>query len=82
MNIVNEYPTDHYENLFEHISSEGFSYDSRTYLQQEIDILQPRLEALGYTSITWLPGESDSWGPLTRVCMATKDHELVWFVYG
>ena len=72
-----------YEDLITLISFEGFEWDSKTFYQQERDLLQPRMEALGYTEIIWLQGETDSFGPLTRVCRAfDKDGELHWFVYG
>lgn len=64
------------------ISFDGFDYDSRTYYQQEKDILQPRLEALGYKKVTWSHGERDDFGPLIRKCDAYKDGKLVHFFYG
>jgi hypothetical protein len=57
-----------YPDLTKVISFEGFSFANQTYAEQELKILQPRLEALGYTKIIWMMGESDSFGPLTRLC--------------
>ena len=58
--VLYSYPTDEYEDLMELISFEGFECTSATYANQEKTLLQPQLEALGYTEIIWLPGESDS----------------------
>ena len=64
------------------ISLEGLTY-GKGYRQQELDLLQPRLEALGYTEIEWGEGESDSFGPLTRVCQATNTSGVrEYFFYG
>jgi len=83
MNTLYNYPTDGYEDLEHVISFKNFDYCGATYYNQEVEILQPQLEKLGYTEIKWLPGESDSFGPLSRVCRAfDKDGELHWFVYG
>ena len=85
-NVFEEYytaPSDEYQNLTDVIDFEGFDFDSRTYLDQEIDILEPRLKVLGYTEIRWLPGETDSFGPLTRVCKAVSPSgKEVTFFYG
>ncbi len=78
----NEDPPKEYIDLYEVISLEGVKYDSY-YRMQELEILQPRLEAIGYTDIKWFPGETDSFGPLTRTCRAKNPGgETVWFVYG
>lgn len=51
--------------------------------EQERDILEPQLRALGYSSFCWLPGETDEFGPLTRrVRMLNKYNEEVDFFYG
>jgi hypothetical protein len=72
-----------YEYLPDIISFNKFDYSGATYVNQEETILQPQLEKLGYTEIKWLPGESDSFGPLSRVCRAfDKEGELHWFYYG
>lgn len=76
-------PASAYEDLTDVISFSGFGFSSETYRQQEVELLQPQLEALGYTEIIWLPGEADSFSPLSRVCRAfDKDGELHWFFYG
>jgi hypothetical protein len=86
MNEVNEYPTDRYEDLMDFVSFDGFDFSTSKYRRDELELLQPQLEALGYYDIEWLPGETDSWGPLTRVCKAKilKNGviEIVWFMYG
>lgn len=74
------YPTDHYEALQDYISFEGFSYAIYYYGEQHL--LQPQLEAIGYINVTWLPGEQDDFGPLSRVCRAEKDGKTFWFSYG
>jgi len=61
----------YYVELYELISFEGFSYALDQYLIDEREILQPQLEALGYTRIIWVKGESDDFGPLTRVVVMT-----------
>jgi hypothetical protein len=64
------------------ISLEGLTY-GENYVQEEINIINPQLEALGYTDIKWLPGETDSFGPLTRLARAyNAEGDLVWFTYG
>lgn len=77
----NVYPTNEYIELHRVISFDGFEYYH--HLEHEVKLLQPRLEAQGYHHIQWLPGETDSFGPLTRVCRAAdSNNEVVWFVYG
>ena len=51
-------------------------------IQQEIDILQPQIEAQGYTKCQWGPGESANFGPFTRVCKAENEAgTIIHFVY-
>jgi hypothetical protein len=77
------YSTDSYEYLPDIISFREFDYSVAVYVNQELTILQPQLEKLGYTEIIWLPGEEDSFGPLSRVCRAfDEDGNLHWFYYG
>lgn len=72
-----------YEDLEDFISFEGFSYAHGEWHRGEAEILQPQLQALGYTEIEWSMGEYDTFGPLTRVCKARgPSGELHWFVYG
>jgi hypothetical protein len=72
-----------YPDLANVISFEGFDYDAGTYQEQERELLQPQLEALGYTEIVWFPGEVDSFGPLTRLVMCINpDGNVVTFIYG
>lgn len=83
MSKIYNYEAEEYQDLAEVISLDGIDYSATSYWVQETKILQPRLEALGYTEIRWLPGETDSFGPLSRVCRCfDKDGELHWFVYG
>jgi|SRR4051794_1475609 len=59
----------------------GFSF--KDYVNGERTILQPQLEARGYTDIKWYMGEYDSFGPLTRVCEAKSSNgERIYFIYG
>lgn len=67
--------------LDELLSFKDFSY--RNYTQGERDILNPQLQEMGYTDIQWYMGDSDSFGPLTRVCyMKNPDGEIVRGIYG
>ncbi|MET0785772.1 MAG: hypothetical protein ABWY25_03625 [Paenisporosarcina sp.] len=76
------YSADAYEyiDLYTVIDMVGFDYDD--YHDGELNILEPRLKEIGYTDIQWGPGETDSFGPLTRTCQAMKDGKLYFFVYG
>ncbi len=77
------YPKREYEYLPDIISFKNFDYSGASYINQEETILKPQLQRLGYSEIIWLKGESDSFGPLTRVCRAfDNDGELHWFYYG
>jgi hypothetical protein len=81
-NVPNEGVATEYIALESVIDFADFKYD-HTYREQEGVLLVPQLEALGYTHITWQPGEYDSFGPLTRVCRArNRFNEVVWFIYG
>ena len=72
-----------YPDLAAVISFAGFGYDTATYRRQEVEVLQPQLEVLGYTNIEWLDGERDSFGPLSRLCRTTSpDGIWVTFIYG
>ncbi len=72
-----------YEELSNVISIEGLSWEPNRYLDDELNILQPRLVAVGYTEIEWGPGEHDSFGPLTRTCTARDAAgEVRAFIYG
>jgi hypothetical protein len=71
-----------YRQLDEVIVLTGFAYDKK-FREQEVELLEPRLRAVGYVNIHWSDGERDSFGPLTRVCSATNQYgERVYFVYG
>lgn len=80
-NLNEENPAIEYKNLMDLIEFRDFEFGQ--YRTHEEIILQPQLKNLGYTDILWLPGETDSFGPLTRVCKAKNPGgEVVWFVYG
>jgi len=73
----------YYQPLDQIISIDGLTYARETFAREEIDILTPRLEAAGYSDVRWFAGETDSFGPLTRIGRAyNKDGDLVWFTYG
>lgn len=69
------------EDLFEVISFNGFDFNQwRTH---EDTLLRPRLEALGYYAIQFQAGETDSFGPLSRVVTALDPKGIKhYFVYG
>lgn len=72
-----------YTDLAAVIDFAGFSFDKNNYREEELKILQPRLKARGYTRIKWMPGESDSFGPLSRLCECmSPDGNMVTFIYG
>jgi hypothetical protein len=75
-------PDDHYPiSLEDIISFDGFRWNE--WPTDEKEVLQPQLAYLGYTNIRWEMGEADSFGPLTRICIATdQDGEKVRFIYG
>lgn len=74
---------DGYPDLAGIIDFANFDFDKNTYRTQERTILEPQLRALGYSSITWSDGETDSFGPLSRLCRA-KSRDKIWvtFIYG
>jgi hypothetical protein len=76
-----EEPPAKYENLDRIISFQNFDHDQYRYGEEHI--LKPQLEELGYTDIQFKMGESDSWGPLTRLCSARDSSGTKrWFFYG
>lgn len=52
------------------------------YWDWEKEVAQPALEKLGYKVILCTDGERDSFGPLSRVFLATKDGVRVKIMYG
>ncbi len=75
-------PVKEYYSLMDIIDFKEFRFD-HTYREQEKELLQPQLEALGYNVIKWVPGEQDCFGPLTRLCQTSRGSgEHIWFVYG
>lgn len=72
-----------YEELSNVISLDDITFGPHTYGDEELDILQPRLVAVGYTEIVWSMGERDAFGPLSRVCTCRDAAgEVRKFVYG
>lgn len=70
-----------YEDLYEIISFEDFEFE-KWYLHEDM-ILRPRLEDLGFWAIVFKPGETDSFGPLTRVVTAIDSNgSRRQFIYG
>jgi hypothetical protein len=57
-----------------------FRYDN--YRHGETTVLQPQLEALGFTVHGWYSAEADSFGVLVRAANATYHDIRVKFVYG
>lgn len=69
------------QDLYDIISFQGFDWSR--YWEGEENILTPQLEALGYTDIRFVTGECDSFGPLSRKCIAyDKDGVFQTFFYG
>lgn len=59
------------------------NFDWHLWLRDEREVLQPQLEAMGYTNVFWSMGDHDFFGPLTRVCRAIDTNgEMRWFIYG
>lgn len=70
-----------YDSMIEGLSFEGF--DWKNYWESEKEILQPQLEALGLTVEKWFNGETDSWGPLSRVALIVDAYgQRAYFIYG
>jgi hypothetical protein len=56
-------------------------FDFNNYYTCEKRMIAPLMERDGYTSIRFIMGERDSFGPLSRVVEAYKDGKLVRFFY-
>ena len=82
-NEPHEEPPHHpYIELESIISFDGFDRDN--YPEDEVKVLQPRIEVLGYHKITWMDYDKNylAWSE-ARVCKAVgQDGAIVWFVYG
>ena len=52
------------------------------YWDWEMKAAEPRLKALGYERITFRIGDSDSFGPLTRIVRCYKGGQCHEFMYG
>ena len=57
-------------------------YCGPRYTEWEDFIVKPALEALGYERVTFHTGESDDFGPLSRVVRCYKGGVCHEFVYG
>ncbi len=63
------------------VSFDGFDWDQ--YGTSEWEVLTPQLHDWGFREIKWGPGETDSFGPLSRVAtMRDQDGSIVRFCYG
>lgn len=73
-----------YEELSNVISLDGITFDPNTYLDEELEILQPRLKAKGFTVLAWKMGDRDAFGPLTRICEVwdPETKKARYFIYG
>lgn len=74
-----------YEELSNIIDLEdtSLSFMCSSYADHELDVLQLRLMALGYTEIVWSTGDVDAFGPLTRICTCRDAAgEIRTFIYG
>lgn len=70
-----------YEDLEDYISFDNFDFN--VYQKHEEELLRPQLEAKGCSQIFFESGESDSFGPLTRICRCLdSDGERQYFIYG
>lgn len=58
-------------------------FDFSEYHRDELNLIKPLMETEGYTNIRFVMGERDSFGPLSRVVLATTPQgNHVKFVYG
>ena len=81
--MTEDSPALHYINLGDLINFEEIGFDYSNWVVEEVEKLNPQLESMGYTNIQWRPGETDSWGPLTRICRTVNPRgDVVWFIYG
>lgn len=76
-----------YEGLEDLLPDELFNhpdcFESRTYWKWEEEVATPELEQRGFKNISWLDGERDSFGPLTRICSCVDaDGKRKLFIYG
>jgi len=72
-----------YEELTNVIDISGIQYTNESYVNDEIDILQPRLIANGFYNIRWGMGDRDAFGPLTRICYCRDSTgKQRQFIYG
>jgi hypothetical protein len=73
-----------YESLPDVIPAEVWErFDFGQYASHEQEILKPAMEAKGFNTISFLMGERDSFGPLTRIVRCyDKTGRARLFVYG
>jgi len=70
-----------YESLVGILDFTEFSF--RDYLKHEQTILKPQLKKLGFKDISFVDGEADNFGPLSRICRCTdKRGKPRHFYYG
>jgi hypothetical protein len=71
------------KDLMELLGDAASNFDFAEYVYGEKNILEPLLEAKGYTHVTFYMIEQDSFGPLIRGCAAiAPDGKRVRFFYG
>lgn len=69
--------------LLDFLGDEASAFDFSEYDEGERDILRPALERRGFTNVSFHMGEQDSFGPLSRGCVATDgDGKRRRFFYG
>ena len=56
--------------------------DSNNFSHWENETATPKLKEKGYQVRGWFDGERDSFGPLSRYCVAIKDGQQFRFIYG
>lgn len=69
--------------LLDFLGDEASAFDFGHWSKGEAEILRPALERRGFTAIGFYMGEQDSFGPLSRGCVATDPAgQRVRFYYG
>lgn len=72
-----------YINLLNIIPETMSQVDFQEYHTSEQTLIKPALEAQGYRDVQFRMGERDSFGPLSRIVLATrKDDTVARFIYG
>ena len=68
------------DDLLSFLKIENFNFD--LYQNHEQSLIKPALKEKGFTQISFIMGEAESFGPLSRVVLAMKNNELYTFCYG